>query len=74
MSVSGGANVRHDPGLMGFFNLAGPLAAIMSEIKEPPPKIGQSYKDGLETVFWHHNLLTPFPYFQSIGPLGRCFL
>ena len=47
MSVLGGANVRHDPGLMGFFNLAGPLAAINSEIKEPSPKIGQSYKDGL---------------------------
>ena len=58
MSVLGGANVRHNTGLMGFFNLAGRLVAINSEIKEPPSKIGQSYKDGLRAVFWHNCIIT----------------
>ena len=45
-------NVRHDPQLMGFFNLARPLAAFNLETKEPTTKMGQSSKNGLRAVFF----------------------
>ena len=57
MSVLDGANVRHDPGIMRFFNPAGPLAAINSEIKKPPSKIYQSYIGGLWEVSWHKSII-----------------
>ena len=65
MSVLGGANVRHDPGIMGFFNPAGLLAAINSKIKEPPSKIGQFYRDGLWAVFWQKNIIIIIIFFLA---------
>ena len=49
-------NVRHDPKLMGFFNLVRLLAAINLETKERTTKMGQSSKNGLRAVFFYHGL------------------